>query len=207
MSKSFILIVFALFALVSPAFGQRPATQPQPRPPAATTAGAVPTSKVAVIFSGAFRDPKNGIARFNATFTKLDAEFQKTQVELNQTAQRLRQVQTEIANLQKSGTATPIQIQAKVNQFDEENKNYKRRGEDAKAAYQRRYAELMGPLQQDVTVALDAYAKANGITMLVDGSRLGDALIFVADSADVTRAFIADYNRKNPVTTSAAPPK
>lgn len=165
---------------------------------------AVPRSKIAVIYSEAFQDPKEGITRFVATINKLNAEFQPLQNELNQTAQRLTALQEEIKKMQQGATpATPQQIQTKIDQFDEQKKAYERKGEDARTNYQRRRGELLTPLQEDVGKALDAFGKAHGITMIIDGTQV--PLVYAADSIDVTKAFIADYNRKNPATAAAAP--
>ena len=161
---------------------------------------ASPTSRIAVIYSVDFQDPKNGILRFAAAITKLNGEFQKTQDELTQTAQRLRQQQDEITKLQQTPNVTPAQVQTRLEQLDQQKKEYTRRGEDAQAAYQRRRLELLSPLQEDVGKALDAFAKARGITMILDGSQM--PLLYAVDSMDITKAFIADYNSKNPATAS-----
>jgi Skp family chaperone for outer membrane proteins len=160
---------------------------------------------MAVIYSEAFQDPKVGIARFIATLNKLNAEFQKSQDELTQTGQRLTALQTEITKLQATGGATPAQIQAKIDTLDQQKRDYTRKGEDAKAAYQKRQQDLFLPLQDEVGKALDAYAKAHGITLIIDGSQT--PILYAAESMDVTRAFIAEYNLKNPVTAQLTPPK
>ncbi|MFZ0750783.1 MAG: OmpH family outer membrane protein, partial [Pyrinomonadaceae bacterium] len=160
--------------------------------------------KIAVIYSGAFQDAKEGISRFSATVTKLNAEFQPLQNELNQTAQRLNALQEEIKKMQGGATpATPQQIQAKINQFDEQKKAYERKGEDARLNYQKRRGELLMPLQEDVGKALDAFGKANGITLIIDGTQV--PLVYAADTIDITKAFIADYNRRNPATAAVTP--
>src|SRR5690349_11667684 len=101
-TKFLLAIAFGLIAL-SHAVAQ-PATQPKPQTPPATQAAPanVPIGKVAVIFSAAFQDPKEGIAKFTVLLTKLNAEFQKTQDDLNQMGQKINQLQDEIAKLQKS---------------------------------------------------------------------------------------------------------
>lgn len=168
------------------------------------TQTSVPAGKIAVIYSEAFQDPANGLARFAAVIKKLDAEFKPVQDDLGQTAARLRTMQDEINKLQQGNpAATPQQIQAKIDQFDEQKKAYDRKGEDAKAAYAKRRAELLNPLQEDIGKALDAFGKAHGVTMILDGSQL--PLIYAADGVDVTKAFIADYNARNPATTAATP--
>ncbi len=166
----------------------------------------VPAGKIAVIYSEAFQDPKDGIVKFVATINKLNAEFKTVQDDLSQTAARLRTMQDEINRMQQGNpAATPQQIQAKIDQFDEQKKVYDRKGDDAKTNYARRRAELLGPLQEDVGRALDGFGKAHGITMILDGSQL--PLVYAADGLDVTKAFIAEYNSKNPATTTAATPR
>ena len=180
------------------------AQTPGPTPSAPPQTAAVPRSKIAVIYSGAFQDAKEGITRYSATISKLNAEFQPLQNELNQAAQRLNALQEEIKKMQQGATpATPQQIQVKINQFDEQKKAYDRKGEDARLNYQQRRGQLLGPLQEDVGKALDAFGKANGITMIIDGTQV--PLVYAADAIDITKAFIADYNRKNPATAAATP--
>ena len=206
MKRTILVFAFALIAFASTGQVFAQATAPaRPQAPATQPAANVPVSKMAVIYSEAFQDPKIGIARFIATLNKLNAEFQKVQDELTQTGQRLTALQTEITNLQATGGATPAQIQAKIDTLDQQKRDYQRRGEDAKAQYQRRYQELFTPLQDDVSKALDAYAKERGITLILDGSQV--PILYVAESLDMTRTFIGYYNSKNPATAQVTPPK
>src|SRR4030095_14437702 len=82
------------------------------------TAASVPMTKIAVIYSMDFQDPKTGITRFAVAITKLNGEVKSIQDELTQTAQRLRQQQEEITKLQQTPTATPAQIQTRMEQLD-----------------------------------------------------------------------------------------
>jgi Skp family chaperone for outer membrane proteins len=195
-----ILLPLFLVTISAAASAQTPGTTTSAPPQTA----AVPRSKIAVIYSGAFQDGKEGITRFAATITKLNAEFQPVQNELNQTAQRLNALQEEIKKMQGGATpATPQQLQVKIDQFDEQKKAYERKGEDARLNYQRRRGELLMPLQEDVGKALDVFGKANGITLIIDGTQV--PLVYAADTIDITKAFIADYNRKNPATAAVTP--
>jgi Skp family chaperone for outer membrane proteins len=209
MNKTTLTAAFAFAVCLSGSriFAQGPATQPRPQPsPAQPAVANVPVSKLAVIYSAAFQDPKNGIARFTVTLTKLNGEFQKTQDELSQTAQRLKGLQDEINKLQQTPGVTPAQIQAKIDALDQQKRDYQRKGEDAQTQYQKRRTELFTPLQDDVGKALDAFAKARNITMIIDGSQV-EGILYAADVLDITKAFISDYNNKNPATASVTPPK
>ena len=206
-----ISIVFVFFALigVQKANAQTTGARPQPAPartqPATASSSTtvnVPPTKVAVIFSADFQDAKTGIAKYIVTINKLNAEFLPMQNELNTTAKRLTQQQAEINN---NTTLTPAQLQAKIDQLDQQKKAYQRKGEDAQTTYQKRRSDLLGPLQEEVGRALDAYAQAHGITMIIDGSRV--PILYAAVDTDITKAFIADYNSKNPATATTATPK
>jgi Skp family chaperone for outer membrane proteins len=203
--RSALVLLAALFVCAAFAQGQTAPARPTQTPATQTTAVAVPTSRIAVIYSGDFQDPKAGILKFNALVARLNGEFQKSQDDLNATAQRLKALQAEITTLQGIATTLPSLLQTKIEQFNQQKRDYTRRGEDTQAAYQKRREELFGPLQDDVGKALDAYAKARGITMIFDGSIM--PLVYAADGLDITRAFIIDYNSKNPVTPPAATPK
>ena len=202
---SVLAFFFLAFIASGPVFAQGTATQPRPQTPATQAAATnVAVSKIAVIFSEAFQDSKQGIAKFTVLLTKLNGEFQKTQDELNLTAQKINQLSEELNKTRN--IADPKVTQQKIDQLDELKKDYKRRGEDAQAAYQKRRLEVLGPLQEDVGRALDSYAKAHSISMIIDGSQV-EGVLYAAESTDITRAFISDYNSKNPATASVTPPK
>ena len=209
-SRYFFLpaIAAVLVTVAGVTFAQTPATQAKPQGPATSSAPVnVPTGKVAVIFSAAFQDQKQGIAKFGVLLTKLNGEFQKTQDDLTQTAKNIQALQDEIKKLQESAAPVdPKTIQSKVGQLDQMKKDYQRRGEDGQAAYQRRRQEIFTPLQDDVGKALDVWVKARGITLVLDASQV-EGILFAAETIDITRAFISEYNSKNPVTASATVPK
>jgi outer membrane protein len=182
---------------------QKPAAPPAATPAAPqTTSVAVPDSKMALIYSEAFLDAKNGIVRFNALLGTLNREFQPRQTELTTLAQRIEQLTKEISD--QRAVAAPASLQQKQDQLDQLKKDYQRKGEDAEGAYNRRRQEIFAPLQQDIGKALEAFAKARGITVIVDGSQV--PVVYAADSIDITRAFIADFNAKNPATASVPQP-
>jgi len=173
-----------------------------PASPAPQTNVAVPDSKMALIYSDAFLDPKAGINRFTALMGTLNREFQPRQTELQSLQTKIQTLTKEINDT--ATVADPKTIQQKRDQLEQAQTDYKRKGEDAQAAYERRRQEIFMPLQQDIGKALEAYAKARGITVIVDGSQV--PVVYAADSLDITKAFIAEFNSKNPATASIAQP-
>jgi Skp family chaperone for outer membrane proteins len=180
---------------------QKPATPAAPQATAPQTV-AVPDSKMAIIYSDLFLDQKTGIARFNSLLGTLNREFQPRQTELQGLQQRIATLTKEIEDTQS--VADPNALRTKRDQLAQMNTDFKRKGEDAEAAYTKRRQEIFLPLQQDIGKSLEAFAKARGITVIVDGSQV--PMVYAADSLDITRAFIADFNSKNPATASVTQP-
>jgi Skp family chaperone for outer membrane proteins len=195
---------FVTFILVSSVWAQ---TKPAPTTsqPSSSTNAPVPDSKIALIFSADFQDPKTGIAKFATLMNSLTREFEPREKELQQLAQRITQLQDEITKLQQAPTPDNRIIQQKADQLEQLKTEYKRKGEDGQAAYNKRRDEILGPLQEDIGNALAAYAKAHSINVLIDGSQV--PVVYFADTIDITRAFIKEYNSKNPATAAVTTPK
>jgi len=157
-----------------------------------------------LIYSEAFLDAKTGIARFNTLVTTLNREFQPRQAELQTMQQRITALNDEVSKLQTGvGVVDAKSLQSKMDTLEALKKDYQRKGEDAQAAYNKRKQEIFQPLQDDIGKALEAYAKQRNINVIIDGSAV--PLVYAADSIDITRAFINEFNSKNPATASITP--
>ena len=212
MTKNHLLAAAALLAAISiSAVAQRPAApaaQPTPNPTAAapTSAAQLPTAKMAVIYTDMFLDAKTGIAKFTTIVNKLNGEFQKLKDEITAMQTRAASLETEINKLRDAPAGTPIDqraLQAKIDQLEQLKKDIQRKGEDAQAAYNRRRQELFAPLQDEIGKALEAFAKARGITAIIDAAQV--PLLYAAENIDITRAFITEFNTKNPATAVTTP--
>jgi len=165
---------------------------------------------MAVIYTDMFLDPKTGIAKFNSVVTKLNSEFSQPKNEINGMQNRAQTLEDEINKLRAAPAGTPIDqrtVQTKIDQLEQLKKDIQRKAEDAQTAYNKRRQDLFGPLQDEIGKALEAFAKARGINVIIDAAQV--PLLYAADSIDITRAFITEFNSKNPATASAtpAPPK
>jgi Skp family chaperone for outer membrane proteins len=194
-----VAFVFVLAVAVSP-------VQAQPRQGAAAPAQnpgtvSVPESKIALIYSDAFLDAKTGIARFNTLVTTLNREFQPRQTDLQTMQQKIQALTDDITKT--AAVADPKTLQTKQDQLDQLKKDFQRKGEDAQVAYDRRRKEMFTPLQDDIGKALEVYAKGHNINVIIDGSQV--PLVYAADALDITRAFINDFNSKNPATAAVTP--
>ena len=163
--------------------------------PAATPAN------IAIIDSSAFGDEKNGIARVMAAMQQIEGKFQPLRTELRGMRERLTTMRSD---LQKKRAIQDAQTTAQQSDAaDRLEVEIKRKAEDAQASYQRESLALLDPLQKDIGTALTAYAQSKGITLLIDANRV--PIIYAASSLDITKEFIADYNRTHPATLAPAP--
>jgi Skp family chaperone for outer membrane proteins len=196
-ASALVLALCALPVLAQPRQGTAaPAQTP------AQSSASVPESKIALIYSDAFLDAKTGIARFNTLVTTLNREFQPRQTELQTMQQKIQALTDDITKT--AAVADPKTTQTKQDQLDQLKKDFQRKGEDAQAAYDRRRKEMFTPLQEDIGKALEVYAKAHNINVIIDASQV--PLVYAADALDITRVFINDFNSKNPATAAVTTP-
>ena len=200
-----VAFAFVLAVAVSPVLAQTRPAAPAGAPATSTT-GNVPESKIALIYSDAFLDSKTGIGRFNALITTLNREFQPRQTELQGIQQRITTLTNEVNQAQAaSSVVDPKSIQTKIDQLETLKKDFQRKGEDAQAAYTKRRQDMFQPLQEDIGKALEVFAKAHNIHVIIDGSQV--PLVYAADALDITRLFINEFNAKNPATAAVTPAK
>ena len=173
------------------------------RPPAAASNAPVPDTKIAFIDTAAFGEEKGGISRYVVAIKALEREFKPRQDELNTMQVRIKAIADEIGKLSGSSVVDPKTIQAKQEEGERLNRDLKYKKELADADFAKKYQEVVGPISQDIGKALDQFATQRGITMILDISKLAPAILTVSPAMDVTAAFIAEYNGKNPTTASA----
>jgi outer membrane protein len=119
---------------------------------------------------------------------------------------RAQALEEEINKLRSAPEGTPIDqrsLQTKIDQLEQLKKDVQRKAEDAQGAYNKRRGELFAPLQDEIGKALEAFAKARGINVIIDAAQV--PILYAAESIDITRAFITEFNSKNPATAAAAP--
>lgn len=195
----------AFFAVISvgSAFAQpRPTATPAPTTAPAT--GNMPDAKIALVNTDDFADEKTGIFRLVAAMKKVDIEFQPKRADL-QTLQQ--QIEKATADLNKAAPVQDPKVTAQQNdKIEQMKKDYQRKGEDAQALYQKRLQDVLGPVYEEIGKALDVYAKAHGITLILDVTKV-QGIVSASESLNITRAFITEFNSKNPATASLTPPQ
>jgi Skp family chaperone for outer membrane proteins len=198
------MMLAALLAVSASAQGTARPAAPQQTAPAANAN--VPDTKIAYIDTSEFADEKGGINRYVSVMKTLEREFKPRQDELNTMQTRIKTIADEISRLTGAGSASPVDpktIQAKQDEGERLGRDLKYKKEQADADFAKRYQEVIRPVSQDIMTSLNQFAQQRGITMILDISRMGEAVLTVNPAMDVTRAFITEYNSKNPATAAA----
>jgi len=192
---------FAAISAASVAAQPKPTTTPAPATTGSAT-GNVPEAKLALVDTDQFLDEKAGIVRLVTAAKKVENEFLPRRTEL-------QGLQTQIdkltADLQRTAAVQDQKVSAQQQEtIDQKKRELTRKTEDAQSGYQKRLQDMLGPIYDDIGKALDAYAKAHGITLILDVTKI-QGIVSASESLDITKAFITEFNSKNPATASLTP--
>ena len=193
------LAAVAASAQTTPGGAARPAAPAGP--PAQVT---VAEGKFAIIDTDAFNDPKEGIKRLVAAFQTVEREFKPRRDEIQGLRTRYDALVKEINDTK--AVADQRALAAKADQAEQLKVEIERKQQDGQKALDKRVQDLTGPVYQDVGQALQAFAKARGLSVVFDVSKMQGVVMVVNEGVDITGAFIAEYNQRNPAATAAAAP-
>jgi Skp family chaperone for outer membrane proteins len=200
--KTFFAAALLAFAAVTAA--AQTATPARPAAPqGGGAAAAIAEGKFAIIDTDAFNDQANGIKRLVAAFQTVEREFKPRRDEIQTLRTRLEALVKEIESTK--AVAAPAALQTKAEQAQQLETEIKRKQEDGQKALDKRVQDLTGPVYQDIGTALQAFARARGLSVIFDVSKMQGVVMVVNEGVDITGAFISDYNTRNPSTAAAAP--
>lgn len=111
--------------------------------------------------------------------------------------------------LQDAGsTLTEQERNSRIRTIDEKTKLLQRTVEDDQNDFNGALNDMLQQLAQKVYVSLDAYAKQNGYTLVIDATtqqNQSPIVIWLNQSTDITKAVIMAYNAKSGVPPLASP--
>ncbi len=188
LTRSFLFLLLALL-VASPLAAQTAAA------PAATKQ--VPVARVAWLDSRKFVDEEAGIKRLVRCLKELELEFSGTESELNLLNEKLRTIVGELQKLQAGGEANAQAIQDKRAEGMKIQQELQAKQQQAQVAIGQAQQEKQAPIMNDIAKALETYTKEREIGVLLDASKLGDALLYSNPDLDVSDDFIAYFNAKN----------
>lgn len=178
--KNLFFILFAIVIFSSAGDAQVPVAQPAPL-------------KVGVVNTEMFSNQTGGITKLVAAMRTLEAEFKPRRDEIATLMGRLDALQK-----QPTANVPPAQLATRRDQAESLQLDIRRKQEDARVAWGKRVATLTEPIRLSIFNALEAFSKARGVDLLIDQAKFPDGVLLVNKNADMTAAFIRDYNSKNP---------
>jgi Skp family chaperone for outer membrane proteins len=165
--------------------------------------GAGTKVKVAIVDVLIFRDE----------VLELKAKYEKLQTEFAPKARDLESMQNSIANKQKvaqeNKTLTAQQAQKLSDEIEQLKKEYNRSLQDSQDLASKREQSETDDVYEKLRKSLEQYCAKHGITHVFDARRLQDTgvVVYAAPTSNITRDFISEYNKANPVQTAANPTK
>jgi outer membrane protein len=167
------------------------------QPPAAAAA-AVPTTpagpaKIAVI---GFQEAVAGTNDFQRRFADLQKKYEPKRQELKTLNDQVTSLQKELQA--QSATLSDAERATKAKLLDDKQKDLKRAGEDAQTDYQQDMQQTFGAVASKVAETLDAYAKEDGYSVVLDGgNQQVPVVIYTNPAVDITKAVVEAYNVKS----------
>jgi len=181
-----LLLPLVVAALVAPLAAQ---TKPAAKP--------IAPARVAFVNSAAFLDEATGIKQLVKATQGLELEFSSAQGELSLLNEKLRTIIGELNKLGADKTANAKAIAEKQTAGQLLQQELAAKQQTAQAAYGKRAQEVQEPITAEIGKELRTYAKERGVDVLIDGAKLGDALLDVTPELDLTADFVAYYNEKH----------
>lgn len=183
------------------AFTNHAAAQSAEPPSAPVPASAVTppiTAKVAVIvFQQAVMQTNEG----QRNIAQLQQKYAPKQSQLKAQNDEIESLKKQLQD--SSATLSDQERESRTRTIDEKTKSLQRLAEDDQNDFNSEMNETYQALAQKVYSVLDAYAKQQGFTLVLDASQQNSPVLWLNSSTDITKAVIEAYNVKSGV---AAPP-
>lgn len=180
--KLVYLLVAIIFVAMASAVASAQTTQP-PVGPAAPV-------KVAIIDADGFPDSKAGVKKLLRALAQVDSGLTAIKNDITTKNNRLQA----LAQKANAGTLT----QAEADEANTLKVEIQRAQEDGQKKQEQLTRQIVGPVLNELSTALQAYVKQRGFDMVIDVSKMQNSIMLVNQSLDITDAFIADFNAKNP---------
>lgn len=163
------------------------------------------SGKVAIVDTRAFAHPQKGITRLIKTIESLERDHEQERAELVEMYERIDKESRKLAFSGPIPTdpqpMTPERRKRLKAKIEALRRSFARQEAETQRGYSRRYEEATALVLQDIRRKLESFAKSRGITVLLDAGKAPclvgcDEKSFAA--IDITREFIAEYNRLHP---------
>jgi Skp family chaperone for outer membrane proteins len=192
-----ILATLILHAIGAAVLAQNP---PQPKPAGAPL---LPKGKVAVINTTLFQ---SDVEEFKAKVDSLNRQFEPRVKEVQSLSDKITALENTLKS--QSGVLSAAKVAEMTENLDGMKRDYKRKGEDLQADASRARDKAFEPITGKLGKFAEDYTAKRGIVMLVDISNAiqSGVVVWFDPRSDITKDFIAEYNKANPTASPAAKP-
>lgn len=194
------LTVLAIPMLAASSLAQQPAGAAQK--PAATPA-LLPKGKIAVINTGLFQDQ---VAEFKDKIESLNRQFEPRVKDVQGLADKINALETTLKS--QSGVLAAARVAEMTENLESMKRDYQRKSEDLQADAGRARDKAFEPITGKLGKFAETYTAKRGIVVLVDIANAvqSGTVVWFDPRSDVTKDFISEYNKANPVTTAGPKP-
>ena len=196
MKLKIILAALTLILIGGSILAQTPAPKPAGAP-------LLPKGKVAVINTTLFQTE---VEEFKAKVDSLNRQFEPRVKEVQSLSDKITALENTLKS--QSGVLAPAKVAEMTENLESMKREYKRKGEDLEADAGRARDKAFEPITGKLGKFAEDYTGKRGIVMLVDVANAiqSGVVVWFDPRSDITKDFIAEYNKANPVATPAAKP-
>jgi Skp family chaperone for outer membrane proteins len=152
-----------------------------------------PAAKVAVIDTESLSDPKTGITKLVNAMGKVAQTYKAKDDELVGMQKQLDSIAAEVG----AGKLDAKTAADKQSQYDSIQRNLSFNQDKYKREFDKDMEKETGPLFTEINSALQAFAKARGIDLVIDMAKVPAAVLVLNNALDISDVFIKDFNAKN----------
>jgi outer membrane protein len=198
--KLALITVAVLGLAISASAQQQPTTG---TPPAGGASVPLPKGKVAVIDTERFQSE---VLEFRSKMEALNRQFEPRIKEVQGIADRITALETTLKT--QGGTLSPAKSAELTEQLASMKRDYQRKGEDLQADGNRAKQREFEPISTKLVKFAADYTAQRGIVLLIDlaNSEQAGTVLWFDPRTDVTKDFIAEYNKAYPVASTPTKP-
>ena len=167
----------------------------------AQTPGATPNKICVVNLQSAMVTTKEGQAAADSFRTKFsepkEKELQAKQAEINDLTEKLQRGANTMSQTAQDDMKRTI---------DRKSTDYKRAVEDYQFDRDEEQRKLLDDLSSKMQTVIARFAQENGCAVFMDVTNPNSGIMWISDTADVTRQIVDAYDRAQPSAGAAKPP-
>ena len=171
--------------------------------PQGGTPAVLQKGKIALVNTTAFQAE---LAEYKVKVDALNRQFEPRTKDIQSLVDKINALETTIKT--QNQVLGAAKIAEMTEQVDSMKREYQRKYEDLQIEGKRAMEQSLSPLNQKVGKFLQDYTAKRGISILIDTANESQAnfIVWADRRIDITRDFIAEYNKANPVAGAPANP-